>query len=434
MGADPDYTFVVDNVPEGCPIDIVNHSLRGNPIFNAFEYVVQEPSDEKGFVRFLYWVPAVPSSDTWPSKVYPMGVSAEGCPCRYQSLPKFAQLICSPPPISLLSLTSDSSLWEEKKGCGIKDSGYAEIKMSTPGLNPFLAADAIDFNDFLLAEKPVCLALGTEPLVDSCPATPPPSPPPIPPRVGKVAVKEFCVAQPPVPMPYPGWVKKGKARKTEVPEPTMEPLPCATTRVEPERQYVYQGTFTPSERGMMSPACGVCDMEAPNALEDPDGVCSQCETCLWMGPFNRADQPPLVEKTRDKVSGKTILVYQELEESPTEVAPLEGDVPVTAAAASETTPSGWTADVCSTTPLPPHHCEGLPLRKRAHRWSQPTKESSLNCPSTSQFTIALHLYSSKLGVPCRQLFSSCAVPVDEVYPAYRSNTVITASVWQWIWD
>ncbi|OCT95577.1 hypothetical protein XELAEV_18013265mg [Xenopus laevis] len=213
MGADPDYTFVVDNVPEGCPIDVVNHSLRGNPIFNAFEYVAQEPSDEKGFVRVLYWVPGVPSSDTWPSKVYPMGVSAEGCPCRYQSLPKSAQLMCSPPPLSLLNLTSEcedpmidesyysSSLWEEKKGCSIKDSEYAEIKMSTPGLNPFLAADAIDFNDFMLAEEPVCLALGTEPLVDSCPATPPPSPPPIPPRVGKVAVKEFCVAQPPVPTP-----------------------------------------------------------------------------------------------------------------------------------------------------------------------------------------------------------------------------------------
>ncbi|OCT79172.1 hypothetical protein XELAEV_18030272mg [Xenopus laevis] len=68
IGADPDYRFVVDNVPKGCPIDIVNHSLMGNPIFNAFEYVAQEPSDEKGFVRFLYWVPAVPHSDTWPSK------------------------------------------------------------------------------------------------------------------------------------------------------------------------------------------------------------------------------------------------------------------------------------------------------------------------------------------------------------------------------
>ncbi|OCT65672.1 hypothetical protein XELAEV_18041908mg [Xenopus laevis] len=211
MGADPDYTFVVDNVPEGCPIDIVNHSLMGNPIFNDFEYVAQEPSDERGFGRFLYWVPAVPHSDTWPSKVYPMGVSAERCPCWYQSLPKSAQLICSPP-TSLLNLTSvcedpmvdesyySSSLWEEKKGCSIKDSGYAEIK--------------ILFNDFLQAEEHVCLALGTEPLVDSCPATPPPSPPPIPPCVGKVAVKEFCVVQPPMPTPYPAWVKKRSAQKS----------------------------------------------------------------------------------------------------------------------------------------------------------------------------------------------------------------------------
>ncbi|OCT79965.1 hypothetical protein XELAEV_18026781mg [Xenopus laevis] len=119
-----------------------------------------------------------------------------------------------------------------------------------------------------------------------------------------------CVAEPVVePAAEP-------AIEPEVPEPTMEPLPCDTTRVEPERQYVYQGTFTPTERGMMIPACGVCDMEAPNALEGPDGVCSQCKTRLWMGPFNRADQPPLVEKIRDKVSGKTILVYQDIEDVP----------------------------------------------------------------------------------------------------------------------
>ncbi|OCT76292.1 hypothetical protein XELAEV_18031491mg [Xenopus laevis] len=196
MGADPDYTFVVDNVPEGCPIDVVNHSLRSNPIFNAFEYVAQEPSDEKGFIRVLYWVPAEPSSDTWPSKVYPMGVSAEGCPCRYQSLPKSAQPMSSPSPLSLLNFTSEcedpmidesyysSSLWEENKGCSIKDSEYAEIKM----------------NLFVWPWEQ-----------NHCPTTPPPSPPPIPPRVGKVAVKEFCVAQPPERTPYPAWVKKGNA-------------------------------------------------------------------------------------------------------------------------------------------------------------------------------------------------------------------------------
>ncbi|OCT99147.1 hypothetical protein XELAEV_18004938mg, partial [Xenopus laevis] len=209
MGADPDYTFVVDNVPEGCPIDIVNHSLMGNPIFDAFEYVAQEPSDEKEFVQFLYWVPAVPYSDTWPSRVYPMGVPAEGCLCRYQSLPKSAQLIYT----SVNKSFYGSSLWGEKKGCSAKDSGYAENKMSSPGLNPFLADDAIDFNDFLLAEEHAGLALGTEPLVDSCSATPPPLPPHIPPLVGKVAVKEFCAAQFPVPPPCPAWVKEGNKRK-----------------------------------------------------------------------------------------------------------------------------------------------------------------------------------------------------------------------------
>ncbi|OCT57435.1 hypothetical protein XELAEV_18003504mg [Xenopus laevis] len=178
----------------------------------------------------------------------------------------------------------------------------------------------------------------------------------------------------------------------EVQVPEENPVPCAPTRVEPEWQYVYQGTFTPSEKGMMIPACG-----RPTPWRTR---MAQCETRLWMGPFNRADQPPLVEKTRDKVSGKTILVYEEIEgapgvsaaatpapepvpekfpepalgsafvpapesvldespsesslnsecASPTEVVLLEGDVAVTAAAVSETIPSGWTADVCSTTP------------------------------------------------------------------------------------
>ncbi|OCT90784.1 hypothetical protein XELAEV_18019401mg [Xenopus laevis] len=91
------------------------------------------------------------------------------------------------------------------------------------------------------------------------------------------SVSERCVAEP--------------VDEPEVPEIKMEPLPCATTRVEPRA-----AVCIPSERGMMIPGCGVCNMEAPNALEDPDCVCLQCEARLWMGPFNRADQPPLVEK------------------------------------------------------------------------------------------------------------------------------------------
>ncbi|OCT91776.1 hypothetical protein XELAEV_18014831mg [Xenopus laevis] len=129
---------------------------------------------------------------------------------------------------------------------------------------------------------------------------------------------------------------------------------------------IHTGYHYPERKGMMIPACGVCDMEAPNALEDPDGVCSQCETRLWLGPFNRAYQPPLVEKTRDKVPEPALepafVPEAVLDESPsesplnsacaspTEVVPLEGDVPVTAAVVSEITPSSWTADVCSTTP------------------------------------------------------------------------------------
>ncbi|OCT65673.1 hypothetical protein XELAEV_18041909mg [Xenopus laevis] len=85
-----------------------------------------------------------------------------------------------------------------------------------------------------------------------------------------------------------------------------------------------------------------------------------------MGLFNRADQPPLVEKTRDKVSGKIILVYQEIEGAPgVSAAATPAPEPVPEPALEPTfvpvsvldgspmkqTPSGWTADVCSTTPL-----------------------------------------------------------------------------------
>ncbi|OCU01878.1 hypothetical protein XELAEV_18007657mg [Xenopus laevis] len=152
-----------------------------------------------------------------------------------------------------------------------------------------------------------------------------------------------------------------------------KPVPCAPTLVEHERQYVYQGTFSPSARGMV-PVCGLCDLEAPNALEDTGGACLQCGSQLWMGPFIQADQLPLVGTTKDEVSGNSILIYEEIKEAPgvsaaaapapeshvpiphseaccnkecafpSEVASIEGEALVTADAVSEMTPSGWTVD------------------------------------------------------------------------------------------
>ncbi|OCT80220.1 hypothetical protein XELAEV_18027032mg [Xenopus laevis] len=110
------------------------------------------------------------------------------------------------------------------------------------------------------------------------------------------------------------------------------------------------------------------------AIEDPGGACRQCGSQLWMGPFYRADQLPLVGTTKDEVSGNSILIYEEIEEArgvsaaaapapeshvpiphseaccnekyafPSEVASSEGEALETAEAVSEVTPSGWTVD------------------------------------------------------------------------------------------
>ncbi|OCT90086.1 hypothetical protein XELAEV_18018702mg [Xenopus laevis] len=86
---------------------------------------------------------------------------------------------------------------------------------------------------------------------------------------------------------------------------------------EPEKHYVWKGTFFSSTRGPMIPFWGRCDMETPDALENPEQECSQCGVQLWMGPFHRADQLPLERETVEGVvSGTRALVYHEIESTP----------------------------------------------------------------------------------------------------------------------
>ncbi|OCT87579.1 hypothetical protein XELAEV_18021276mg [Xenopus laevis] len=498
---EPCQAVVVDGILECCPPDSVHHALMDNPLFDGLEYVTQGPSMEKGKVRFLYWVPDEPYQETWPSRVYPIGAPAEGCPYVYQDYftpqnlsEARAAALSNPPSEDEESVRVTESVdrvdYPEESGVPTdvlppEPEGPVESRESTGQIESTDKGDCSTEEAFaterpcepespvvlLLEESPpiiaISLALGDKgdasdvvalpqeesgpsanvspclkvdstitllttelcavnldnsPAIEvACVNVMPECAPAESDSPGgvseEVTAVEICTASHSPSIPCSVRVKLGSARKRqrrrvsvedstaailylastlleladakkqmaepvaepEVQVPEENPVPFAPTRVEPEWQYVYQGTFTPSERGMMIPACGVCDMEAPNALEDPDGVCSQCETHLWMGPFNRADQPPLVEKTRDKVSGKTILVYEEIEKAPgvsaaatptpepvpekfpepalgsafvpaPEVVPLEGDVPVTAAAVSETISSGWTADVCSTTP------------------------------------------------------------------------------------
>ncbi|OCT74848.1 hypothetical protein XELAEV_18033835mg [Xenopus laevis] len=162
-----------------------------------------------------------------------------------------------------------------------------------------------------------------------------------------------------------------KKEKTVVITPSAVYLWALLEKVEPCQAVVVDGTPSAWE---MVPVCGLCDLEAPNALEDPGGVCLQCGSQLWMGPFIRADQLPLVGTTKDEVSGNSILIYEEIEEAPgvsaavapapeshvpiphseaccneecafpSKVALIEGEALETAAAVIEMTPSGWTVD------------------------------------------------------------------------------------------
>ncbi|OCT57440.1 hypothetical protein XELAEV_18003514mg [Xenopus laevis] len=466
---EPCQAVVVDGIPQRCPPDSVHHALMDNPLFDGLEYVTQGPSMEKGKVRFLYWVPNEPYKEISPSRVYPIGAPAEGCPCVYQDYftpqnlsEARAAALCNPPSEDEESVGITGSIdrvnYPEETGVPTDElppesEGLVESRESTGLIESInrgdcLTAEALATELPCEPESPVALLLEESPpitviplsLVDEgdasdvvalpqeesgpsanvspclevdstitllttelCASDPPGG------VSEEVAAVEICTVSRSPSLPCSVRVKLGSARKRprrharpnrgailylsstlleladakkQMTEPVAEPkvrapeekpVPCAPTLVEHERQYVYQGTFSPSDRGMV-PVCSLCDLEAPNALEDPGGACLQCGARLWMGPFHRADQLPLVGTTKDEVSGNSILIYEEIEEAPgvpaaaapapesqvpiphseaccneecafpSEVASIEGEALVTMDAVSEMTPSGSTVD------------------------------------------------------------------------------------------
>ncbi|OCT76252.1 hypothetical protein XELAEV_18031445mg [Xenopus laevis] len=478
---EPCQAVVVDGIPERCPPDSVHHALMDNPLFDGLEYVTQGPSMEKGKVRFLYWVPDEPYKETWPSRVYPIGAPAEGCPCVYQdyftpqnlSVVRAAAL-CNPPSedeesvgvtgsVDRVDYPEESEVptdellsepegpVESRENTGLiesinrgdcsteealatelpcePESPVALLLEESPPITviPLALVDKGDASDVvalpqeesgpsaivspclevdstiaLLTTELCALNMENSPAIEvACVNMMPECAPAESDPPGRVSEEfvavEFCTASCSPSLPCSVRVKLGSARKRqrrraspnrgadakkqmaepvaepEVPALEEKPVQCAPALVEHERQYVYQGTFSPIARGMV-PVCGLCDLEAPNALEDPGGACLQCGSQLWMGPFYRADQLPLVGTTKDEVSGNSILIYEEIEEAPgvstaaapapeshvpiphseaccnvecafpSEVASIEVEALETVDAVSEVTPSGWTVD------------------------------------------------------------------------------------------
>ncbi|OCT91708.1 hypothetical protein XELAEV_18014770mg [Xenopus laevis] len=152
--------------------------------------------------------------------------------------------------------------------------------------------------------------------------------------------------------PNRGGVSRVMARRPSLEDNTAAILYLASTLLElaDAKKQMVEPVAEPGAWGMMVPVCGLCDLEAPNALEDPGGACLQCGSQLWMGPFHRADQLPLVGKTEDEVSKSHVPIpHSEAccnEECafPSEVASIEGEALETEDAVSEVTPSGWTVD------------------------------------------------------------------------------------------
>ncbi|OCT95096.1 hypothetical protein XELAEV_180127791mg, partial [Xenopus laevis] len=368
---EPCQAVVVDGIPECCP------------------------PDRK--VRFLYWVPDEPYKETWPSRVYPIGAPAEGCPCVYQDYftpqnlsEARAAALCKPPSEDEESVRVTGSVdrvdYPEESGVHTDElppepEGPVESRESTGLIESTDRGDCSTEEAFaterlcepespvvlLLEESPpitvIPLALGDKgdasdvvalPQEESGPSAnvspclevdstitllttelcavnmdnspaievacvnvmpecaPAECDPPAGVSEGVTAV-EFCTAS------HSPSITCSVRMAEPVAEPEVraleeKPVPCAPTLVKHERQYMYQGTFSPSARGMV-PVCGLCDLEAPNALEDPGGACVQCGCQLWMGPFIWADQPPLVGMTKDEGSGNSILIYEEIEEA-----------------------------------------------------------------------------------------------------------------------
>ncbi|VEL21095.1 unnamed protein product, partial [Protopolystoma xenopodis] len=449
---EPCQAVVVDGIPECCPPDSVHHALMDNPLFDGLEYVTKGPSMEKGKVRFLYWVPDEPYQETWPSRVYPIGAPAEGCPCVYQDYfaPHIlsgarAAALCNPPSEDEESVRVTGSLdrvdYPEESGVptdvlppepegpvesrectgliesthrgdcsteeafaterpcepespvvllleesppiiaislALSDKGDASDVVAVPQEESGPSANVspsleVDSNITLLTTELCAVNLDNSPAIEVACVNVMPECAPVendPPGGAseEVTAVEICTASHSPSIPCSVRVKLRSARKRQrrrvrpnrggasrvmawrpsvedstaailylastlleladarrqMAEPVVEPevqvleekpVPCAPTLAEHERQYVYQGTFSPSARGMV-PVCGLCDLEAPNALEDPGGACVQCGSQLWMGPFVRADLPPLVGMTKDEVSGNSILNYEEIEEAP----------------------------------------------------------------------------------------------------------------------
>ncbi|OCT91730.1 hypothetical protein XELAEV_18014794mg [Xenopus laevis] len=414
---EPCQTVVVDGIPERCPPDSVHHALIDNPFFDGLEYVTQGPSMEKGKVRFLYWVPDEPYKETWPSRVYPIGAPAEGCPVGVTGSVDRVDCPSEPEgPVESREImgqiesndrgdcSSDEALATELS-CEPESPVVLLLEESPPiTLIPLSPVDKGDAGYVValphdpswgVSEKVAAVEFRSAPCSTSLPCS------------GRVKLVSVRKRQRRRARPNKGGVSRVMARRPsiedntaailylastlleladakkqmaepvaepEVQAPEERPVPCAPTLVEHERQYVYQGTFSPSARAMMVPVCGLCDLEAPNALEDPGGACLQCGSQLWMGPFHLADQLPLVGMTKDEVSGNSILIYEEIEEAPgvsaaaapapeshvpiphseaccneecafpSEVASIEGEALETADVVSEVTPSGWTVD------------------------------------------------------------------------------------------
>ncbi|OCT65979.1 hypothetical protein XELAEV_18042233mg [Xenopus laevis] len=329
-------------MPTILPKEMEGHFISVIPGFITSDAVYAWAiKEEKGKVRFLYWVPDEPYKETWPSRVYPIGDPAEGCPCVYQdyftpqnlSDTRAAEL-CNPPSEDEESVgvtgSFDRIAYPEESGVPtgelpFEPEGPVEsLPRESTGL-----IESSDRGDCSTEEAPatelLCKPEGPVVLLleESTPITVIPLSPVDKGDVGDVVALPQEESGPSANVsPCFEMDSSTTLLTTELctlnmeNSPAIEPMPCAPTLVEHERQYVYQGTFSPSARGMMVPVCGLCDLKAPNALEDPGGACLQCSSQLWMGPFHRADQLPLVGTTEDEVSGNSILIYEEIEEAP----------------------------------------------------------------------------------------------------------------------
>ncbi|OCU02816.1 hypothetical protein XELAEV_18008586mg [Xenopus laevis] len=325
-GVDPKRAVVLDELHPRAPRYLAACPLCLFPRFDGYRFIAQAPSEVRDCVRLLWQVDNdLPDDDEGPPRIYPVGM-LDGCACVYDKLPIQPPVKEESAEVVIASLLPEESIpvtvippsfaVKRDEGC-VENLLPTETELCTPHVLNYPVMEALCVNtvhEHSPAESVPPGGVSREVAVGEKPAL----------KDTARAAKDLNEITSTILRLVATTLKMDVSQEMMAElaaEPAvlkaMEDALCLPDIAEPEKHYVWQGTFVSSKRGPMIPFCGRCDMETPDALENPEQECSQCGVQLWMGPFHHADQLPLERETVEgMVSGTRALVYHEIESTP----------------------------------------------------------------------------------------------------------------------